>query len=231
MSEESDQLGFTQSINNTIAAKKLDNKLHNQDPTNPRADQAKKGEVVQDQNSCGKDTMTRRCHRVTFKDENEVASEDINGTLRVIYRKLGETIRDEEEEEWDNPFQPDGEVSQDADLILQLWKDGIEITEETFRSIVDEENEPIPNITDKEGQEDLCSGHVGDNCVNEEVDCSRFTETLSSSSSSSLKSKKDINAPANKKLKQFAKIIFNKNWLLIIQLLQKRVLSVKGKEV
>jgi len=27
-------------------------------------------------------------------------------------------------EEWDNPFQPEGEVSQDADLILQLWKGG-----------------------------------------------------------------------------------------------------------
>jgi len=29
-----------------------------------------------------------------------------------------------EEEEWDNPFQPEGEVSHDADLILQLWKGG-----------------------------------------------------------------------------------------------------------
>merc|ERR1719153_483491 len=29
-----------------------------------------------------------------------------------------------EPEEWDNPFQPEGEVSQDADLILQLWKGG-----------------------------------------------------------------------------------------------------------
>ena len=28
------------------------------------------------------------------------------------------------EEEWDNPFQPEGEVSQDADLIIQLWKGG-----------------------------------------------------------------------------------------------------------
>jgi len=27
-------------------------------------------------------------------------------------------------DEWDNPFQPEGEVSQDADLILQLWKGG-----------------------------------------------------------------------------------------------------------
>ena len=29
-----------------------------------------------------------------------------------------------EDEEWDNPFQPEGEVSQDADLIIQLWKGG-----------------------------------------------------------------------------------------------------------
>ena len=28
------------------------------------------------------------------------------------------------EEERDNPFQPEGEVSQDADLIIQLWKGG-----------------------------------------------------------------------------------------------------------
>ena len=27
-------------------------------------------------------------------------------------------------EERDNPFQPEGEVSQDADLIIQLWKGG-----------------------------------------------------------------------------------------------------------
>ena len=26
------------------------------------------------------------------------------------------------DEEWDNPFQPEGEVSHDADLIIQLWK-------------------------------------------------------------------------------------------------------------
>ena len=29
-----------------------------------------------------------------------------------------------EDEERDNPFQPEGEVSQDADLIIQLWKGG-----------------------------------------------------------------------------------------------------------
>ena len=28
------------------------------------------------------------------------------------------------EGEWDNPFQPEGEVSQDAELIVQLWKGG-----------------------------------------------------------------------------------------------------------
>ncbi|XP_023332361.1 uncharacterized protein LOC111704367 [Eurytemora carolleeae] len=30
----------------------------------------------------------------------------------------------EGEEGWENPFQPEGEVSQDADIILQLWKGG-----------------------------------------------------------------------------------------------------------
>jgi len=33
-------------------------------------------------------------------------------------------LRVEEAEEWDNPFQPEGEVSQDAELILQLWRGG-----------------------------------------------------------------------------------------------------------
>ena len=31
---------------------------------------------------------------------------------------------DEDEEGWENPFQPEGEVSQDAELILRLWKGG-----------------------------------------------------------------------------------------------------------
>ena len=29
-----------------------------------------------------------------------------------------------ESEGWENPFQPEGEVSQDADYILRLWKGG-----------------------------------------------------------------------------------------------------------
>ena len=32
--------------------------------------------------------------------------------------------RESEEEGWENPFQPEGEVSHDADLILRLWKGG-----------------------------------------------------------------------------------------------------------
>ena len=43
-------------------------------------------------------------------------------------------------EEWDNPFQPDGEVSQDADLIIQLWKGGklaeSDDLEENLKSLV-----------------------------------------------------------------------------------------------
>ena len=30
----------------------------------------------------------------------------------------------ESEEGWENPFQPEGEVSQDAEMILRLWKGG-----------------------------------------------------------------------------------------------------------
>lgn len=30
-----------------------------------------------------------------------------------------------QEQEWDNPFQPEGEISQDADLMLSLWRGGM----------------------------------------------------------------------------------------------------------
>merc|ERR1719266_2166739 len=127
-------------------------------------------------------------HRVTFNDQNEVASQDRDGTFKVTYRQLGERLRRGEGEEgrlesrlreegrrgqaalrcivgersrieniaprnidfdtcsyedladyalpaerremrreqgeWDNPFQPEGEVSQDAEVIVQLWKGG-----------------------------------------------------------------------------------------------------------
>jgi len=39
-----------------------------------------------------------------------------------------------EPEEWDNPFQPEGEVSQDADLILQLWKGG-KLNEDSLKNL------------------------------------------------------------------------------------------------
>merc|ERR1719483_1255505 len=124
-------------MSNELLSNQFGKKLQYKDPSNSHTNHPKILEDGQKQNSCAQESG-RKCHRVTFKDENEVASEDIDGILRVIYRKLGETIR--EEDEWDNPFQPDGEVSQDADLILQLWKDGVEITEETLRSLPDEEN-------------------------------------------------------------------------------------------
>jgi len=129
-------------------------------------------------------------HRVTFNDQNEVASQDKDGTFKVTYRQLGERLRRgdveegrlesrlreegrraaalrctlaersrlelanhltprsidfdtcsyedladyalpserremlREQGEWDNPFQPEGEVSQDAEVIVQLWKGG-----------------------------------------------------------------------------------------------------------
>merc|ERR1719339_281475 len=130
-------------------------------------------------------------HRVTFNDQNEVASQDRDGTFKVTYRQLGERLRQgdvedgrlesrlreegkraaaairctvgersrlenashlaprnidfdtcryedladyalpserremrREQGEWDNPFQPEGEVSQDAEVIVQLWKGG-----------------------------------------------------------------------------------------------------------
>merc|ERR1719339_251191 len=124
-------------------------------------------------------------HRVTFNDQNEVASQDRDGTFKVTYRQLGERLRRvegvesrlreegkrvaalrcavgersrlenpglaprnidfdtcsyddladyalpserremrREQGEWDNPFQPEGEVSQDAEVIVQLWKGG-----------------------------------------------------------------------------------------------------------
>ena len=70
------------------------------------------------------------------------------------------------EEEWDNPFQPEGEVSQDADLILQLWKGGklaeSEDLEQNLKSLV-LEAEKESDTEDTEDTEDESNAEVDEN--------------------------------------------------------------------
>ena len=70
------------------------------------------------------------------------------------------------EEEWDNPFQPEGEVSQDADLILQLWKGGklaeSEDLEQNLKSLV-VEAEKESDTEDTEDTEDESNAEVDEN--------------------------------------------------------------------
>ena len=66
-----------------------------------------------------------------------------------------------QEEEWDNPFQPEGEVSQDADLIIQLWKGGklaeTEDLQENLKSLVLEtqKESDLDDDTDTESNENV----------------------------------------------------------------------------
>ena len=66
-------------------------------------------------------------------------------------------------EEWDNPFQPEGEVSQDADLIIQLWKGGklaeSEDLEQNLKSLVLETEKE----SDAEDTEDESNAEVDGN--------------------------------------------------------------------
>merc|ERR1711992_286304 len=69
-------------------------------------------------------------------------------------------------EEWDNPFQPEGEVSQDADLIIQLWKGGklaeSEDLEQNLKSLV-LEAEKESDTEDTEDTEDESNAEVDEN--------------------------------------------------------------------
>ena len=49
------------------------------------------------------------------------------------------------EEEWDNPFQPEGEVSQDAEKIIQLWRGGKLVEDEDLRENLNSLT-PIPDL-------------------------------------------------------------------------------------
>ena len=66
-----------------------------------------------------------------------------------------------QEEEWDNPFQPEGEVSQDADLIIQLWKGGklaeTEDLQENLKSLAleTEKESDLDDDTDTESNENV----------------------------------------------------------------------------
>ena len=86
--------------------------------------------------------------------------DDLNMTKTKIYFSR-KTV-----EEWDNPFQPEGEVSQDADLIIQLWKGGklaeSEDLEQNLKSLV-LETEKESDTEDTEDTEDESSAEVDHN--------------------------------------------------------------------
>jgi len=79
-------------------------------------------------------------------------------------------------EEWDNPFQPEGEVSQDADLILQLWKGGKlneENLEENLKNLAaaasaESSVSSSPEHSDHKGQNGFNIGNGVNNVVNNE---------------------------------------------------------------
>lgn len=101
-------------------------------------------------------TGKRSINRVTFNQQNEVAYLQRDGSFRVTYRDLEDTGQKLQKKlkyeytqihentfenvervltsgiscaaEWDNPFQPEGELSQDAELILCLWREGRELS-------------------------------------------------------------------------------------------------------
>ena len=71
-----------------------------------------------------------------------MAEDDEDGTLKVSYLQLGEKVKQpEEDEEWDNPFQPEGEVSEEADIILSLWKEGKQVNEENISRLKEPERD------------------------------------------------------------------------------------------
>merc|ERR1712126_9571 len=87
---------------------------------------------------CRKSPRLGQNHKVTFKNQNEFVQQSEDGAFIVSYREATEAakLQDfEEEDELDNPFQPEGEVSHDADILLHLWKGGVEVTKESFQSM------------------------------------------------------------------------------------------------
>jgi len=66
---------------------------------------------------------------------------DIYVTEQMVTRSGGSFA----EEEWDNPFQPEGEVSQDAEKIIQLWRGGKLAEDEDLRENLNSLT-PIPDL-------------------------------------------------------------------------------------
>jgi len=65
----------------------------------------------------------------------KVYTDTIGVSSRMIEQEAAKLQDFEEEDELDNPFQPEGEVSHDADIMLHLWKGGVEVTKESFQSM------------------------------------------------------------------------------------------------
>ena len=76
-----------------------------------------------------------------------------------------------QDEEWDNPFQPEGEVSHDADLIIQLWKGGklteSEDLQQNLESLaLSEKESEIDDDSDRESNENVDDNSKHGNGVN-----------------------------------------------------------------
>eukprot|EP00090_Calanus_glacialis_P024037 TRINITY_DN37324_c0_g1_i10.p1 TRINITY_DN37324_c0_g1~~TRINITY_DN37324_c0_g1_i10.p1 ORF type:complete len:209 (-),score=69.02 TRINITY_DN37324_c0_g1_i10:326-952(-) len=77
------------------------------------------------QNPDARTPNIRKANRVRFNEADELAS-DRDGVISISYKQLGEKIggKDSQCSEWDNPFQPEGYLSQDADRMVTMWKEG-----------------------------------------------------------------------------------------------------------
>eukprot|EP00090_Calanus_glacialis_P024044 TRINITY_DN37324_c0_g1_i6.p1 TRINITY_DN37324_c0_g1~~TRINITY_DN37324_c0_g1_i6.p1 ORF type:complete len:209 (-),score=71.85 TRINITY_DN37324_c0_g1_i6:326-952(-) len=77
------------------------------------------------QNPDARTPNIRKANRVRFNEADELAS-DRDGIISISYKPLGEKIggKQNSSSEWDNPFQPEGYLSQDADRMVTMWKEG-----------------------------------------------------------------------------------------------------------
>lgn len=104
--------------------------------------------------------IIRKANRVRFNEADELAS-DRDGVISISYKQLGEKIGGKQSGccEWDNPFQPAGYLSQDADRMLTMWKEGTlgqEYTREYQTDSHDNYEETfkdtVKNVTDENPQ-------------------------------------------------------------------------------
>jgi len=147
----------------------------------------------------GKRSSKKHHAKVTFKEQNEVAVLERDGSFRVtlkdinfneIFEKHASKVNQEltdrlnSSSEWDNPFQPDGEVSQDADLLLCLWREGLNSTTQEYLTPY---ITPLQTSEESEGGDDQES--QGENPTEEVHADDETSETTSNTSRKNMKYK------------------------------------------